>query len=845
MKSILAVLLTAASSWSADLVFPPPPLEREGPVQVAFRSANRLGKGNATLVIRWTDSYGRLVEDRSLPVTLNNAREIPFSIDLRRAVAMHNTLEARLDLGRGEKRNAGGGETAKATFVAAPSGRWSDYDIIMWQPQTAAGAASLKPLGINGGMWNPRERYAPGSLLNNDMRWYVENIATDFYSEYHRYFNNQRKNWKFIAAREEYKKDPTSREPFKRQPSLSDPVWLDKVRDRLVAVTKVFQPYRPFFYSLGDETGIADLAAFWDFDFSPESLAGMRRWLRERYRSLDALNKQWETEFADWDAVMPPTTDEAMKAPGENFSAWSDFKEWMDVSYAAALKMGADAVRSVDPNAYVGIGGAQMPGWGGYDYSRIVDAINYIEPYDIGNNIEIIRSLNPRMAVVTTSFATGDWEKHRVWYELLHGNRGLIIWDDKAGFLGPGNTIADRGREAAKYYNEIRGGVGALLIASERLSDPIAIHYSQPSLRIEWMLAQRPRGGEWLTRNSSTEYTDSRFLRLRESWCRLIEDHGLQYNFVSYGQVERGELLRGGYKALVLPQSSALSAAEVKEITAFVAQGGTVIADGEPGRYDEHCRRLPKPGLTDLFDAAGAGTGKAIRMTPGILNYHQDRLVGKEGGMHSRAGEMFSAAGLKPRFAVTDAHGNRPVGVETHTFRNGNVWIVALLPNPQLRVDELGPPEFKSNERFAKPVPVRLTLPGDAFVYDVRAAKPLGKVSSLPATVDAFEPLIFSVAESEIAAPSVSLPARIARGESARVAIAVASSRPAATHVLHVEVSNPSGQIVGHYSGNLSAPDGRAAKLIPIALNDPAGRWEIRVKDILTGQSSVSAFEVF
>jgi hypothetical protein len=111
--------------------------------------------------------------------------------------------------------------------------------------------------------------------------------------------------------------------------------------------------------------------------------------------------------------------------------------------------------------------------------------------------------------------------------------------------------------------------------------------------------------------------------------------------------------------------------------------------------------------------------------------------------------------------------------------------------------------------------------------------------------VDAFEPLIFSVAESEIAAPSVSLPARIARGESARVAIAVASSRPAATHVLHVEVSNPSGQIVGHYSGNLSAPGGRAAKLIPIALNDPAGRWEIRVKDILTGQSSVSAFEVF
>ena len=40
------------------------------------------------------------------------------------------------------------------------------------------------------------------------------------------------------------------------------------------------------------------------------------------------------------------------------------------------------------------------------------------------------------MAVTTTSFATGPWEKHRVWYEMLHGNRGLIIWDDKAAFVG-------------------------------------------------------------------------------------------------------------------------------------------------------------------------------------------------------------------------------------------------------------------------------------------------------------------------------------------------------------------------------------------------------------------------
>ena len=111
---------------------------------------------------------------------------------------------------------------------------------------------------------------------------------------------------------------------------------------------------------LGDEPGIADLSAFWDFDLSPHSLTGMRAWLTERYGTLAALNQQWGTTFTNWDAVTPDTTNEAMKRTDHNFSSWSDFKEWMDVSFARALKTGTDAVHSVDPTAYVAIEGAQQ-----------------------------------------------------------------------------------------------------------------------------------------------------------------------------------------------------------------------------------------------------------------------------------------------------------------------------------------------------------------------------------------------------------------------------------------------------------------------------------------------------
>src|ERR1700722_6738320 len=148
---------------------------------------------------------------------------------------------------------------------------------------------------------------------------------------------------------------------------------------------------RPIDYSLADEAGIADLAAAWDFDFSPASLAGMREWLRGQYGSLDALNREWGTGFVGWNDVVPITTTSAMREPGENFSRWSDFKAWMDVAYAHALRAGTDAIHAADPTALAAMEGTQPPGWGGYDYSRLAGAVDLMELGNSGDNEAIVR----------------------------------------------------------------------------------------------------------------------------------------------------------------------------------------------------------------------------------------------------------------------------------------------------------------------------------------------------------------------------------------------------------------------------------------------------------------------
>lgn len=843
-QAIAAVLCAAMVCSGAEIIFPTPALERDRPVVLIYKTGlQATGKGE--LRVTWTDALGRVVEKRTIPVELTDENEVRFPLDLGRALAMQNELHVHFSFSGVNKKAKEDRreEDVGASFVARPPSRdWWDYMIIMWQDGSAEHFRQLEKIGVNAGKSSEHSDQLPQSLLKDNLRWYVENMATDFYSAYHIYRPDRPYNWALLQAKDLYRRDPSSKEALKRHPSFADPQWLTKIHDRLVESARTFSPYRPIFYNLADESGIAELAGFWDFDFSDHSLDEMRTWLKNRYGTLAALNRQWGTNFTTWDLVTPDTTREAMKRAGENYSSWADFKEWMDISYARALKMGVDAIHSVDPHAYVGIEGAQMPGWGGYDYARLTRTLDAMEPYEIGDNIEIVRSLNPHLAFITTAFATGPLEKHRVWYELLHGARGQIIWDQKNDIVEPDGTVGPRGHDVAPYWNELRDGIGSLMINSIRQADPIAIHYSQASMRTEWMKARRPKGDAWMDRMSWTERKDNDFLRLRDSYCRLIEDHGLQYKFVSYDQIESGALLKGGYRILILSRSSALSAAEASSITEFVHQGGTLVVDGDAGTFDQHSRRLPQSSLAELL-AGDTGRGKVVHLN--ALDYSDQRILGTGAEVYSSMSKIIAESGVRPQYAVIDAHGNPVPGIETHIFRNGGVTIVGLLSNPPIEQDELGPLKVKSAQRFQKAVPVRLVAPVEMYAYDIRSAKSLGRVKQLSLTIDPYEPRI--IAFSPIPVPDFRLdaPRRVARGETVRISLSPEGHSPALADVFHVDVRGPDGKAMFQYSGNVVASLGATEKALPLALNDAPGKWTVDVKDLLSGEERKAFIEVF
>jgi hypothetical protein len=121
------------------------------------------------------------------------------------------------------------------------------------------------------------------------------------------------------------------------------------------------------------------------------------------------------------------------------------------------------------------------------------------------------------------------------------------------------------------------------------------------------MLDSQRDGATWIKRLSSYEAEHSTSLAARESWVRLLEDLGLQPDFVAEGDLV-ARLAAGGPRLLVLPASIALSNAVVDSIELYVEAGGIVVADHTPALYDERLRLRSHGPLDDLFDVRGRKT---------------------------------------------------------------------------------------------------------------------------------------------------------------------------------------------------------------------------------------------
>jgi hypothetical protein len=678
-----------------------------------------------------------------------------------------------------------------------------------------------------------------------------------------------------------------------RVPCFDDPAFMADLRQRVRASAESKARYHMDYYFVGDEGSLTSYGDAYDFCWSGYTLAAFREWLKKEYASLDALNREWGTDFTSWEMVVPYTTEEAVGTG--RFAPWADHRTFMEVTFAGAYQAVRDAVVAGDPDGHIAVSGTQgTNAYNGCDWYQLDQVIDDFLSYAGGNQWDLHRSFAKPGAMVgfwTGYGSSGLGVQNAIWTAAIHNVfYPQIFWI--YSYLDPDFTYSNSARDMGEAFKALRyEGVGKLLIESQRQQDGIAIHYSMPSVHAAAISLERKRTDDEQVHN---------FGRNRDGWVRVLNDLGLQFDFVASDQVERGALGSGKYRVLVLPLSAALSPEEVKAITRFVEGGGIVIADAAAGMMDDHCSWVKGGALNALFgistapsderhptslpDAAaateaGAGWGlqttlladtpavEALRATTGTALARMGesdavvvRQVGKGwaiylntaldgysrsrrreyGGANYRhlVGALLNHLGVRPAIDVLDVDGQPLDQAQVVRYRFCDAEVLAIVKeNVGIRAVEGrdGVTVYQDanlGEVAAQDLVIK--LPRKRYVANVRTGERFGLTDTVrvPITVGGALVLAMSDAEDSL---SLSGPTAATRGEHPRFAIH--SSTPGKA-LARCHFLAPDGTFLPAYERNVLLQNGAGEVVLPSALSDAEGTYTLQVTNITTGAAA-------
>ena len=682
-----------------------------------------------------------------------------------------------------------------------------------------------------------------------------------------------------------------------RRRCFSDPEYLAEFKGRIQDIVRKVALYNPEVYSLEDEPGEA-LAQF-DICYSEYCLKRFRKWLQADYKSIEALNREWETTFRSWDEVRPMTRQEVRGR--KSYAPWADHHAFMDTVYAETMGLCRRWIEEIDPTAHVGVSGIRPAPchygfWG--DWWKLMQEITYLDLY--GARIfesEIIKSFAPKVKVARfVGYGRNEViENCDVWRMLLCGQNGISFFCDRYLVL-PDLSYSYFAEFMQKIIAELcHSGTGDLLASSERQIAPIAIHYSEASARAAFITGKQ-----------------ALFEANLFKWLENIKAIGLQARFVSYAQIENGELERAGYRALILPYSLALSEAEVTRIQAFAAGGGLVIGDVQAGLMDAHCKPVSKGRLDDLFgitrqhsmvesravniipqrswrgrtinvkkitasfvekgvkpnQATPLGSNKAKAVKFGGLTFSQSSktdvslLLAHEYGKGQavylgalgtsfmaedrRANlleDLFAWAEIVAPVTVYDQGGQRQYNYEVTVFRNGTVDYVGIMPDISL-ASGVNLALATPSEMAEKAKEIELRFGKRSHLYNVRTKKYIGFVDRVMTRAVPGVAQLYAQMPSRIDLLKLSAAARANRGVAFTFSGEIAPIGVDTEYVVDIGVRNPQGQALRYYGKRLKAPAGRFRGSVPLALNDLPGPWHLTVTEVSSGVKAEHAFVV-
>lgn len=363
------------------------------------------------------------------------------------------------------------------------------------------------------------------------------------------------------------------------------------------------------------------------YDFDENCNIGFRRWLKEKYGTIEALNKAWFTMmwsnvYNDFDEIQIPVN---LSEGGWSPQVQLDYRRYFSFTFHRLLSMEAAYVRKNSPGRFL------YTNWPGanwsvscFDGEKYLDYAgwdNYVsqpfgDDYRVQLRASMEHSFDRRLSNGRNEFLVAEQKAYadvdanpdvvaaQTWLNISHGAFATIYfeWRTPNGSFEQGyDSVLAKDKNFRphtkpvfeKLSRDIRK-VYPLIQNAKTLSD-IAVLYSYDN---SWGMR------DWVVDGFYDEDFFNCYGGFKNALKTDVDVAGIQDDL-------------SAYRMVVIPNYRIATEQDAEKIKAYVQGGGIVVMDCEAGTRDEHnqMRDLLPPGLfAELFGCSVCGCVSAANL---------------------------------------------------------------------------------------------------------------------------------------------------------------------------------------------------------------------------------------
>ncbi|RSS86808.1 beta-galactosidase [Streptomyces sp. WAC02707] len=420
------------------------------------------------------------------------------------------------------------------------------------------------------------------------------------------------------------------------------------------------------------------------FDHGDEAAVRFRRWLRDRYGTLDALNTAWGTAFwsqgyGDWDEILPARRTHYLKNPTQVL----DFRRFTSDMLLECFTAERDIVRRHTPHLPVTTN--FMPLWHGQDAWRwaeeedVVSVDLYPDPRDPlgaqhGALVQDMTRSQARGPWMLMEQAAGpvNWRGvnrpkprglNRLWslQAVARGADAVCYFQWRQSRQGAEkfhSGMVGHAGEEGRTYQEVKrlgadlAGLGPHVAGTRTAADVAVLH--------DWH-------SWWAGDQEAGPSTRFGYPDVLHAWHRALWEGRLTTDFA------HPEHDLTPYRVVVVPQLYALTDTAVDNLLAHVRRGGTLVCGFLTGVADQDDRVRP------------GGMDARLRALFGIRTLHEwwpleaDETAACEGFRGTLWSEEIEPDGTAAE--TVPYRGGELDGLPA-VLRKGRAWYLSTLPEP-------------------------------------------------------------------------------------------------------------------------------------------------------------------